>query len=421
MRVFTLFFVCLMNFPLFSVVWGQVLPEDLYHVLVPKKEEIDLNKDEYFQQIIGGMNQFAFDLYQQLKSKQGNLLFSPYSIATGISMVGMGTKGGTSAEIQKALHYSLNLSPLIHDLNQYLTANAAASRSSYSFLSLADAIWLQETIPLLPSFQIALKRNFGLILQPVNFENSSQALRTINQWVSQLTHGKINQILSSQDLNPATQLILTTGFYWKGEWEMPFDRQETTKAPFVYRGHPMQVEMMKQTSPFLTLFAEHFEMIEIPFRKVLDSQAQLAMLLFLPKEGRELAQLEKDFNAAQWKQWTQQLKSQGIELHLPKFRAEGSFDLHPILKSLGINKAFDPSADFSSVSEKRKVYLNRAVHKALMRIDESGSDGSMVAAVRRKQTLEQKIEIIKADRPFFFVVQDKETGLILSIGRIVQP
>ncbi|MFI5343062.1 MAG: serpin family protein [Chlamydiales bacterium] len=415
MRALILLFICLMSA---GIAWTQELPSDFYKILVPKKEEVNINQDEYFQQLIEGVNQFGFDLYQQLKSRQGNLLFSPYSIATGISMVGMGTRGGTSLEIQKALHYSLNLSPLIHDLNQYLAANAAATR--YSFLSVAASIWLQETIPLLPSFQISLKRNFDFILQPVNFENSSQTLTAINKWMSQSTYGKINQILSSQEINPAIQLILTTGFYWKGEWETPFDRQETVKTPFAYRGHPLQVEMMKQRSAFLTLFEEHFEMIEIAFRKAPDIQAQLVMVLLLPKEGTELAQLEKEFNAAQWKKWTQQLKSRSVEIHLPKFRAVGSFDLHPVLKSLGINKAFDPSADFSSISEKRKVYLNQAVHKTQMRIDESGSDGSMVIAARRKQMVEE-IETIKIDRPFFFVIQDKETGLILSIGRIVQP
>lgn len=419
MRAAALFFICMFNFSFFSLVWTQELPHELYKVLVPKQEEVDINSDEYFQQVIGGVNQLSFDIYQQLKGKQGNLVFSPYSIAVGMSMVGAGTSGGTTVEIQKALHYSLNLSPLIHDLNKYLGANATSS-SKHSFLSVADAIWLQEGIPQLPSFQISLKRNFDFTLQPVNFERSSQAGTTINQWISHATNGKISQIFSPQGLSTNSQLMLTTGFYWKGEWEAPFDRQATVKEPFIYRGHSFQAEMMKQSSAFLALMDQRFDIIEIPFRKMPDSQAQLTMTILLPKEGVELAQLENGLNAVQWKEWMRQLESRSIEIHLPKFRIEGLFDLDPIMKSLGVKRAFDPSGDFSGISTKSKVYLNKAVHKTLMRIDETGSDGSIAALSVKKQILEQ-FEAIKLNRPFFFVIQDKETGLILCIGRIVQP
>ncbi len=46
-----------------------------------------------FQQLINGVNQFTFDLYQQMKAKRGNLFLSPYNVAIGMNMVGLEQPG----------------------------------------------------------------------------------------------------------------------------------------------------------------------------------------------------------------------------------------------------------------------------------------------------------------------------------------
>lgn len=393
------------------------MPPELLREIAPK-EAVNIKEDQYFQQVTNGANEFAFDMYQQMKKKQGNLLFSPFNVAIGINMVGLGAAGETASEIQKVLHYSLNLSTLIHDINQFLGANM--DLSTRSTLSLTDDIWLQQNIPLMPSFQINLKRSFNATLQATDFENPSQALNAINNRIARTTKGKITQVLSAQDLTRDTRFILTTAFYFKAEWFLPFERRNTVKAPFNYKGHPFQVEMMKQVSDYSVLLDDRFEIVEIPFKKIAADKALLSMIIFLPKEEIELSTLELELNAQQWKQWMGQLNPQPIELNLPRFRVDARLDLSVILKAMGISQAFNTSANFSGISEKEKIFLNKAVHKILLRIEESGSDAGMAFPIRDLQKLENP-KVIKVDRPFFFVIQEKETNLILCLGRILRP
>src|SRR5436309_10822089 len=57
--------------------------------------------------VVTANNQFALDLYQQLRTKPGNLFFSPYSITKALAMTYAGARGETADEMAKVLHFTL--------------------------------------------------------------------------------------------------------------------------------------------------------------------------------------------------------------------------------------------------------------------------------------------------------------------------
>lgn len=390
-------------------IWG--VGEDEFFNEMTSKEPVKIKDDHYFRQLINGQNQFAFDLYQSLKAKRGNLLISSYNVAIAMNMVGLGALGQTAQEISQTLHYSINLYPLFYDLNQSLLANEATKSEIY----IANALWVSQGLPFLPAFQISIKRSFVDGLQFANFTAPSQALNAINQWISQATKGKISQIVNAQELTKETQMLLTCGFFLKNEWELPFDRRASAREAFTYKNHPFQVEMMVQTANYLVLVDEQFDLVQIPFKGT-----GLNMTVFLPKKEKDLSVLEPGLNAQQWEQWMTKLQPLPVELHLPKFRIDSAFELKTILKGLGIRQAFEPEANFSGISEKAKVYLSGILHKTFLRINESGINGASATSIRDKVLLEKPV-LLEINRPFFFTIQDRETGLILCLGRIVQP
>src|SRR5205807_2704219 len=65
-----------------------------------------LKKDE--AAVVQGNNQFAFDLYSQLRGQDGNLFLSPYSISTALAMTYGGARGRTAEQMAKALHFTLD-------------------------------------------------------------------------------------------------------------------------------------------------------------------------------------------------------------------------------------------------------------------------------------------------------------------------
>lgn len=378
-----------------------------------------IKEDQYFQKVIKGSNQFGFNFYQQLKSRQGDLLFSPFDISSGIAIVGLGAKGETSAEILNVLNYSTNLSPLINDLEEYLGAHI----TKQSNIAIGNAIWIQEGIPLVPSFKNTYKKSFNIDLVQVDFsKNPTQAGRTINQWVTNKTSGKIYQILNPGDVGKLTQFILTTSFYFQKIWQTEFDRRKTVKAPFHYKGHPFQVEMMNHIGSYHYLKTEQFEILEIPFESEGEDRPAIVLSIFLPKEGTGLESMEGGLNNTQYSQWISQLQPTNVEIFVPRFRIDGRYDLNPILEGMGMKLAFENQADFSGMSPQRGVFLNKAIHKTSFRIEERGKEIVKYPAQKTEPTAEpEKHPVVKVDRPFFFLVRDRESQLILQMGRLTQP
>ena len=57
--------------------------------------------------IVEGVNQFALDLYEQLRGEEGNLFFSPSGITTALAMTYAGAAGVTEMQMAKTLHLEM--------------------------------------------------------------------------------------------------------------------------------------------------------------------------------------------------------------------------------------------------------------------------------------------------------------------------
>lgn len=382
------------------------------------KQTVENEDNRYLKLLIDGSNRFAFDLYHTSKNKHGNLILSPYSLVIGLAMVGEGAKDATRSEIQQTLHFSLNLSPLIQTINQYINAN---NHSATDQLFLVNAVWVQDEKTLVPSYTNALKRIFNYDFLPLNFKVVSEALNSINKWILDQSNGKIRQIVSYADIPRTGQFLLTSGFYWSGEWLNPFDSRQTHKAPFIYKGYSYNVEMMKQIGNQSVFTDPRFTVIEIPFKPLVEGGAQLSLTIVIPNGTIQLNNLEKELTTDNWYAWMNQLKPRLVELFLPKLRLEDKLELSREMQKLGVDKTFDSSADFSGI-DTEKVHLSKIIQKVIANINENGSEISFSKNIPSSSTTETENSLtISVNQPFFFVIQEMTTRLILSIGKIEQP
>src|SRR3990172_7196081 len=58
------------------------------------------------QDLVKGNNAFAFDVYQSLRSQNGNLILSPYSISLALAMPYAGARGDTETQMAQTLRFS---------------------------------------------------------------------------------------------------------------------------------------------------------------------------------------------------------------------------------------------------------------------------------------------------------------------------
>lgn len=372
----------------------------------------------HFEMLVQGNNRFAFDLYQHLKNQPGNLYFSSYSIVTGLGMAAIGAAGETANQFQISFRYSFPLLLFIGDLDASLKGNKTDQ------VLLGNGIWIDQSVKLLPSFPLTLKRNFRFELQPIDFVSSmSQSIQKINQWTSKQTAGKIVGVVPAQNITMNTRMVLTTAAYIRGQWAYPFNREQSKRLPFqISPQRTSLTDMMQNTAKYLLWKGDQWDILAVPFEQK-GQGAQLTMVIVLPKKDVSIADLEKNFTWENWQQWKKQLSSQFVTLTLPSFRIDRRLDLDMILKALGFSKLFNSEANFSAMTEEKGIYLNTAIHKTSIRVDERGADA--MAITYAKPTIQTTEELtpyeFTADRPFVFIIWDQKTDSILFMGRLALP
>jgi serine protease inhibitor len=374
--------------------------------------------------IVKGNNLFALDLYWQFKNRKGNLFFSPYSISMALVLALAGAQGETAIEMQKVLQLPIGFFPLEGDLMRQLQTPTKAKPNQVELL-MANSIWMQKGLPLLPSYQLALKNIYNTQVETVDFKVEPwNALKVINQWVSNRTKGKISQLMTRRDISMETQLILTSAIYLKAPWMHAFNHRQTERAPFYsIGGRSVSALMMKSSDDYLLFKGPQFTMIELPYWNEMEKGPQLSMIILLPDEEIGLDRIEDELTVDNWLSWIKKLEMRKVIVNFPKFRIEDRVELDPLLKQLGMIKAFSPLADFSGMTGKKNLFIQAAVHQTFIHVDEEGTEAAAVTAISMAPTAVDSTEPYHfiANRPFLFVIIDRQTHSILFMGRVLQP
>lgn len=365
---------------------------------------------------------FALDLYQQLRSQEGNLFFSPFSISEALAMTYAGAKGETAAQMAKAMHFDLpaaDLHAAFNALSSTLAGRAKNGDQPGFKLNIANALWGQQGFVFQPDFLNALSLNYGAGMQTVDYAKSEDARQTINDWVANQTADKIKDLIPEGVLNEMTRLVLTNAIYFNAAWMIPFEKDATKEDSFhLLNGSEVKVPMMRQTESFGYYKGEDFKAVELFYEG-----RQLSMVILMPDEGK-LPDFEKSLTEAGLQKILDQLAMERIDLSLPKFKVDSSFGLADQLAALGMPDAFDVAkADFSGMTGKPDLYITNVVHKAFVDVNEAGTEAAAATGVimgLKSMPTGEPVRL-QIDHPFLFLIRDSETGALLFLGRVVQP
>jgi len=92
---------------------------------------------------------------------------------------------------------------------------------------------------------------------------------------------------------------------------------------------------------------------------------------------------------------------------------------------MGLSRIFNSSADFSGITGKKEIHISNVIHKAVIEVNESGTEASAATAVitTRSANVGKGIRpiLFKADHPFIFLIREKSTGTILFMGNLAKP
>ena len=360
----------------------------------------------------------ATSLYRHLAADAGNLFFSPYSISTALAMCQAGALGKTRAEIEAALGLSGAGDRLIEAFGDLQRVLASRARSGPFHLSLVSSLWYQTGYPVNPAFVETLREQLSADVKETDFAKApAKAVGDVNAWVDEATRGKIREILFESQLDALTRVILANAIYFKAPWLNQFDEEDTKPEPFrLLDGRRVDVPLMHATEYHRYARGRRFQALEVPY-----GNERVVMLLLLPDEGQFEA-VERELDVGSVVELTRSVNSVEVALALPRFRVESSLNLCEALTRIGIKGAFAPG-DFTRVSTEPGFALGDVLHKAVVDVDERGTEAAAVTAMfmlGAARNPPRPIEF-RVDRPFLFLIEDKPTGTILFLGRVLDP
>ena len=399
---------------------GELLKSDEKRITSP-----DVSTSEQAL-LVEGNSAFAFELYQALKGKEGNIFYAPYSISLALTMAYAGARGETAQQMADTLHFLLGQDKL-HPAFNWLDAELASRdevaqwKDGEGFkLNIVNAIWGQKDYEFLPAFLDILAENYGAGLRILDFTTETEKSRlAINKWVSDQTEGRIKDLIPPGVINELTCFVLTNAIYFNAAWEHPFDKKMTANGPFyLLDGGQVTVPMMEQAEFFGYTEGEGYQAVELLY-----DGDELSMVILLPGSGK-FAAFEEGLQAQQVYDIISDLQLTGVTLTMPKFEFDSEFSLEDTLAEMGMPDAFSLiEADFSGMTGSPELFIWGVVHKAFVAVDEAGTEAAAATAVSGAPSAgppESPVPVT-IDRPFIFLIRDIETDAILFVGRVLNP
>jgi serpin B len=358
---------------------------------------------------IEGINLHSLELSRTLYNKGENLFCSPLSLSTALAMTYAGANGKTLEEYETVMHYPgeqtfgeiKSFSDKLNDLGKFGNVS----------LNIDNALWFR--LALKPDFVTRMKQSFGASFYPLT------GAKPINEWANEKTKGRIPKVLEDVDITPDIKLVLTNAIYFKGKWKSTFDSARTHEAPFYQSdGEKKECKLMYQKSAFKYLENNNYQALQLPY-----SGEEVVMQVFLPRKNSTIENLLAGLKPEDL-DLLEKSYAQDVNVFLPRFKMETSYDLIEPLKSMGLNLPFR-GGDFSKMAGER-LEISKIIQKSFVELKEEGTEAAAVTVImmRTESSINENpvyVPEFRADRPFFFVIREKSTGLILFTGVVENP
>jgi serpin B len=242
--------------------------------------------------------------------------------------------------------------------------------------------------------------------------------------VEDKTENKIKDLIPAGAIDPLTRLVITNAVYFNGKWEKPFDENRTHDDEFrIAPGKTVRVRMMTDERYFGYTETDIFQVLDMPYNHT--GGKELSLLVILPR-GDNLTVAENSLGSQKLSDIRKSLAFQRVMVYFPKFRLETEYRLPATLKAMGMPTAFSGSADFSGMDGTHNLFISDVIHKAFVDVGEEGTEAAaatavIIVAVAAPVQKPAPVPVFRADHPFIFLIQDKETGNILFVGRVMNP
>lgn len=349
---------------------------------------------------------------------KGNMIFSPYGLYSAFSMAYDCARGKTATEIRSVFDFpedanSLRLEAVV------LRRSLIKAVKGLEFRRLST-YWYQKGYEFLPEYEAVLKSSYSASGETADFRNSPEKARAaINDWTEKKTGGLVTGVFEQGAITLFTRLMIANVVTFKGRWQNRFSADVTSEQEFsLAGGEKVKAQLMSFDKQVKT---EYYEDGDLQAAGLDYLGGRLRMIVLLPAPGKSAADLFKTLSPEKLAELRKAMSAriEPVLVSLPRFKISGTWDLAARLSALGMPGAFAENADYSGMTGRKGLYLQKAVQKVVVEVDEDGREALVVKS--RKKKREPTPQVLKADRPFIFLIEEKRTGLILFLGKLEDP
>lgn len=333
-----------------------------------------------------------------------NILVSPLSLATALTMTALGASGTTAAEYAGVLGYD---DPETAAKGLGALASELERSGEAMVFRMANGLWLAPDLGLRPDFAAAQTERFGAEISQTDFSDPGTVDR-LNAWFAEATEGMIPDLFDR--LPEDTRIVLGNALYMKGGWLDPFDPEATEPGPFHLASGDVREAAMMRHARIALLHRETaaHSAVLLPF-----ADPDFELLLALPAEGGspEALLAEPEF-----------LDMAGFRIRegrlvLPRLDLDLGGDITAALKALGLFA----TQDYALLAEE-PLEIAQVVHRTALRLDEAGAEAAAATGVVgvRSSAPAASFDLV-FDRPFLLGLRHVPSGSFLFLGRIGAP
>ena len=382
--------------------------------LTPKIIELPAMAHE----VVSSGNEFGVELFTKVAlSENKNLMLSPLSASTALTMLLNGCNGDTYLQLKETLKYPGDMTTDdINGVYKSLVSQLLVVDPKVK-LSLANAIFYRTGFAVKAPFLTAMSSSFEAEIAGLDFSLPS-SLTTINKWASDNTNGKIPKVLD--EISGDAVMFLMNALYFKGDWSFQFDKALTSNRPFyITETTSVDVTTMKSEVGSKVYWGSNYKAVELPY-----GSTNFTMVVIVPYGT--LPAFNSSFTAGEWNTITSAFD--GIEeygklnVYMPRFKFSYEKQLNDQLISMGMIDAFVPGlADLSGIAD-ASIFVSFVKQNTFVEVDEKGTEAAAVTTIGVELTsFPPQPQEFKIDKPFVFAIRERTTNTLLFIGQVVNP
>jgi len=402
------------NFVFISLILGMAISGCKKEEDKGPKDPVTMNLPPKTHTVIQSNNNFGINLFRETAlSENGNLMLSPLSASTALSMLLNGCDSETYNQIRDMLGYQDMSLGEINESYQSLVTQLLSLDPEIR-LAIANAIWYRQGFEVKSPFLQSMDSDYNAKIAALDFA-SPGAVSTINQWAGDNTNGKITKVL--EEIDPAAVMFLMNALYFKGTWTYQFDKSQTAPLPFKPdNGSSQVVDMMKGKFPYRMVYTDDYTVAELNY-----GQQNFVMDIIVPQNT--LSEYLAGFTGESWSEITARLDAittpADADIIMPKFKFEFEKILNDQLAALGMTDAFNANlADLSRISD-ADIFVNFVKQNTFVDVNEEGTEAAAVTTIGIDVT-SMPMEFI-VDKPFIFAIRERLSNTLLFIGKVEMP